>query len=95
MFHTPNVRVNPDRPEAQAICDRCGRAFNHVDLVWQYDWRGDSLTNLRILVCQDGCEDEPQEQFRPRILPPDPEPVENARPPAWAAQEGPPPPLSC
>ena len=74
------MRVNARAPTASAICDRCGRLFNHKDLVWQYDWRSERLTNLRILVCTSGCWDEPQEQLRARILPPDPTPIANARP---------------
>jgi len=48
--------------------------------VWQYDWRSERLTNLRILVCTSGCWDEPQEQLRAKILSPDPTPIANARP---------------
>lgn len=91
VFHSPNCRVNPSAPEAAAICDRCGRQFNHIDLQSQFEYRGNDLMDLNILVCQ-SCLDDPQEQLRPRILPPDPEPVINARPPAWASQEGAPPP---
>jgi hypothetical protein len=49
-------------------------------LRWQFDWRGERLQNLRILVCDSGCYDEPQEQLRARILSPDPLPIFNARP---------------
>lgn len=62
------------------ICDRCGMQYNLSDLAWQYDWRGMSLVNLRILVCEDKCLDEPQEQLRAIFIPPDPAPVEDARP---------------
>ena len=74
------VRVNARAPDGAGKCDRCGRLFNHKDLVWQFDWRSERLTNLRVLVCTDGCWDEPQEQLRARILPPDPIPIMNARP---------------
>jgi hypothetical protein len=63
---------------AHAICDRCGFRYNHVNLRWQFDYRGAGLQNLRILVCN-RCEDEPQEQLRSIVLPPDPIPVMNAR----------------
>jgi hypothetical protein len=53
--------------------------FNLEDLIFQYDWTGTRLQNLRILVCED-CYDTPQEQLRARILSPDPVPVYNARP---------------
>ena len=75
-----HARVNSRRPEAAGICDRCGRLFTHATLRWQYDWRSERLQNLRILVCDNGCYDEPQEQLRARILSPDPVPIFNARP---------------
>jgi hypothetical protein len=83
----PRVRVNPSRPEAQAICDLCGVIRNHGDLRFQFEWRGNALVNTYHLVCQDTCYDEPFQLDRPRLLPPDPEPVLNARPPQWALQE--------
>lgn len=63
---------------AAAICDRCGFVFNHVDLSWQYDWRGVAVQNLRILVCR-SCLDVPQEQLRAIVVPADPTPIINAR----------------
>ena len=75
-----HARVNSRHPEACGICDRCGRIFTHRTLRWQFDWRGERLQNLRVLVCDNGCEDIPQEQLRARILSPDPLPIFNARP---------------
>lgn len=77
--------------DAFACCDRCGITYTMKDLTWQYDWRGDSMQNLRILCCRRTCVDKPFEFNRPVILPPDPMPILNARPPFYAAQEGPPP----
>lgn len=77
-FHG-QARVNPTNPQAFAICDRCSRLFNLVDLQWQFQFAGPHLQNLRLLVC-DSCLDVPQPQLKPRILPPDPLPVMNARP---------------
>lgn len=57
-------------------------------LVWQWDWRGPSLANLRILVCTATCDDIPQEQLRPIILGPDPIPVSDPRPGFAASQQG-------
>ncbi len=82
----PRARVDPRHPEAFAICDRCGFLYNHNALTWQYEWRGNQLTNTRFLVCKP-CYDVPFELNRPKYLPPDPVPVLNARPPQWAAQE--------
>jgi hypothetical protein len=82
--------TDPDAPDAPGICDRCGRKWMLKDLQWQYDFRGNSLQNLRILVCPDDY-DEPFEFNRPVILPPDPIPIMDARPGFYASQEGPPP----
>lgn len=75
---TGHARVNPQHPQAQAVCDRCGGWYNHCDLSWQFDYRGNALANLRILVCN-RCMDKPQEQNRPVILGPDPIPIKDAR----------------
>ena len=72
------ARTNPTNPKAFGVCDRCGQWRNHVDLRWQMDYRGRQLSNLRILVCE-VCEDQAQPQLKPRIIPPDPLPIPNAR----------------
>jgi hypothetical protein len=72
------ARTNPSNPQAHAICDRCGFRYNHVDLRWQYDWRGTSLANTRVLVCPP-CYDEAQQQLRAIVLPADPVPITNPR----------------
>ena len=74
------ARTSSTNPQAHAICDRCGFRYNFVDLRFQYDWRGAALQNLRILVCPNECQDEPQEQLRAIVLPRDPDPIINARP---------------
>lgn len=73
------AQVNPASPRAFAICDRCSRLFNLESLMWQFQWSGPNLQNLRLLVCHQ-CMDIPQPQLKPRILPPDPMPKLNARP---------------
>jgi hypothetical protein len=72
------ARTSSANPEAHAICDRCGFRYNWVDLRWQYDWRGPSLQNVRILVCKT-CQDTPQEQLRAIVVPADPTPITDAR----------------
>jgi len=72
------ARTSSRSPQAHAICDRCGFRFNHVDLKWQYDWRGASLANTRLLVCG-GCYDTPQQQLRAIVVPADPMPIQNPR----------------
>jgi hypothetical protein len=80
------ARTSQSRPQAHAICDRCGGRFNLVDLSWQFDWRGTAIQNLRILVCSE-CYDQPQAQLRSIVLPIDPEPLLNARPELYAINE--------
>ncbi len=61
----PRARVDPNHPEAFAICERCGFLYNHNALRWQYEWRGNQLTNTRHLVCSP-CYDVPFELNRPQ-----------------------------
>jgi hypothetical protein len=72
------AKTSATNPQAHAICDRCGFRYNHVNLRWQYDWRGTSLQNIRLLVC-DTCYDEPQQQLRAILIPADPVPIVNPR----------------
>lgn len=81
-----NVRINPNSPEAMGVCDRCGFWFSHRDLAFQYDYRGMELKNTQRLVCHP-CYDKPNEQLKPRIIPPDPPPIMNARPENFAVDE--------
>jgi hypothetical protein len=50
------------------------------------DWRGTSIENLRILVCET-CLDVPQRQLGAIILPVDPPSIRNARPENYAIDE--------
>jgi len=70
------------------ICDGCGFQFTHSELVWQYEWMGPRLGNQRKLVCRT-CNDEPQEQLRTLILPPDPTPIANPRPENYRLADNP------
>lgn len=72
------ARTSSVNPQAFAVCDRCGIWYNHVDLRWQFDWRGTSLQNIRLLVCSP-CYDEPQHQLRAIVIPADPIPIQNPR----------------
>jgi hypothetical protein len=81
-----HARVNPSDPQAWAICDLCGRLYNHVDLRWNMEWAGVQLQNTYSLRCRE-CVDLPQEQLRTIILPPDPPPILNARVPNFAYEE--------
>lgn len=89
MRPTGHAHTNPSSPRAHAICDRCGARYNHHQLRWQYDWRGPQLQNLRVLVCQ-SCLDDPQQSGqRTIIIPPDPEPIMNARPEFYVPDSNP------
>lgn len=83
-----HARTSPVRPEAYAICDRCSFRYNHSDLTWQFQWRGTTLQNIRLLVC-DSCLDVPQEQLRTIIIPMDPVPIMNARPEDYVSDDNP------
>ncbi len=80
------ARTSSTSPEAHAICDRCGCRYNLIDLSFQFDWRGASLQNLRVLVCPP-CLDTPQQQLRAIVVPADPVPKVNARVQDFAAAE--------
>lgn len=71
-------RISAKNPQALGVCDRCGIWTNHNRLSWQYDWRGASLMNIRLLVC-DRCLDTPQEQLRAIVVPADPTAIEQPR----------------
>lgn len=71
--------VSRTNPRALAICERCGARYNHHQLQYQHQWTGPQLQNLGVLVCR-SCMDEPQEQLRTIVLPPDPVPIKDPRP---------------
>ena len=78
--------VDPNYPQAFAVCDRCGDWHNHVDLSYQFVIAGQAYINSRMLVCQ-RCHDEPALFLRPLILPPDPVPIRDPRVESFAADE--------
>lgn len=80
------ARTSASNPQAHAICDRCGFRYNFVDLTWQYEWRGATLQNIKILVCKT-CLDTPQENVRSIVVPADPTPIVNARVQDFVAAE--------
>ena len=84
--HPRNADVNPDNPRAWAASDRNGFQYNHYKLGWQFQWSGNQLINTRLLVGP-GEMDVPQEQLRTIILPPDPDPLFNARPEPYTIDE--------
>lgn len=91
-----NIRCPIDmmKPRPTGVCDRCDFLFFLDDLSWQFQWSGTALVNQRILVCQT-CLDKPAEFLKTVILGPEPAPLPNARPTAYATQnQGGEPPLT-
>ncbi len=86
--HPRRAVTDPTSPEAWATDDRSGFVGNQKDLRWQYEWAGLKLVNTNMLVYPD-MYDEPQRQLGTIILPPDPLPIMNARPEAYAIDEQP------
>jgi hypothetical protein len=84
--HPKRARVNPRNPEAWGTDDRSGFVQNLVDLAWEYRWAGTQLINTRILT-GDAYRDVPNEQERTIKIPPDPDPVLNARPETYQVDE--------
>ena len=80
------ARTSSSSPQAFAVCDRCGMWYNHSALQWQFDWRGPTLQNIRILVCR-RCLDTPQEQLRAITLPADPVPIVQPRTEGFTSDE--------
>lgn len=81
------TKVNPRAPDAFGVCDRCGIWYNLKNLVWQFEWRGNDLVNIRLRVCKVTCLDVPFQLNRPLYLPPDPDPVDQPRTEPFAVDE--------
>lgn len=80
------ARVNEDRPQAWAVCDRCGSLNNLYMLTSQKEYGGDKLIDTGSLVC-DECWDRPNPTLKSIRLVPDPPAVKNARVEPYALDE--------
>lgn len=91
--HNQNCPTDTRYPRPVSFCDRCNHEYYLDDLPYQYDWRGASLQNLHLRVCE-RCLDIPNDQLRPIIIGPDPVPLVDPRPGFWPQEEaaGSPPP---
>ena len=78
-----HARVDKQNPQAFGVDDRSGFLHNLCDLQFQRDFRGNQLQNLWIRTAQ---LDIPQDQLRPKNLPPDPVPVWQPRVENYAAE---------
>lgn len=85
-LHPNHARVDPTNPQAWGTCDRSGFIHNLADLKPEFEWAGTQLINKHFLV-GDRFIDVPQEQLRTIKIPPDPDPVLNARPEPYAVDE--------
>jgi hypothetical protein len=75
---------NPDDPQGFAICDGCGFLVPHPHLRERMEYRGgNSPQGTGLMVCG-VCDDVPQPYYKKQVLPPDPIPLENPRPPSAA-----------
>jgi len=80
------AEVDTSSPRSFGVCDRCGFLYNLENLNWQWQYAGVGTVNLGILVCS-RCLDDLQPQLTATILPPDPEPIFNARPEYYSVDE--------
>lgn len=78
--HGKHVHVDSQSPKALGICDYTGFVFLRSDLLKQMEWRGNSLEWTGFYVGRPYL-DVPNPQLKPPILPPDPIPVKDPRPP--------------
>lgn len=85
--HPKNATVDPTNPRAWGTCDRSGFIFNHEELQKEYQWAGTTLQDQHVLVGSPYV-DEPAEFLRAIKLPPDPDPIIDARPEPYAIDEG-------
>ena len=76
-YHS-KLRVDAYNPAGRGTCDRCSQIRNHSDLIWEMEYRGNSLMRTGFLVCSH-CLDVPYQGWRPILLPADPVPLLNVR----------------
>lgn len=74
-----HVTIDVTNPDALGICDYSRFVHNRRDLLKQMEWRGDALVWTGFYVGKTYL-DQPNEQLRPPILPPDPVPIKDPRP---------------
>lgn len=83
--HDLKCPTDPMNPQPVGIDDRTGFKVYLDRLQWQFDYRGNQLSNLRIRVKDP---DKPFEHYRPIIVGPDPIPPRDPRPYSYASQMG-------
>jgi hypothetical protein len=83
-----NASVDPSNPQAWFTSDRSGFIGNLRNAVWDRQWAGPSIINRRFLTLPHEY-NVPNELLRTIVLPPDPEPIVNARIENYALDEWP------
>ncbi len=74
-----------DHPDSVAICDVSGMVCNYGDLVRQMEWRGQRLVWTGFMVNKVFA-DKPDPQQIALVLPPDPIPLFDTRPPQVSSE---------
>lgn len=83
--HNRKSPVSATHPRPVGVSDRNGQVYYLDQMVWQYQFTGRGLTNLRILVGPDEV-DRPAPFLQTFIFGPEPAPLPNARPWHYAQQ---------
>jgi len=76
------VDIDPANPRGWGECDTCGHYFQLEKLAYQVEWMGTAIKRTGFRVCRE-CLDKPNEQLRTILLPPDPVPLKDPRPPKY------------
>jgi hypothetical protein len=85
--HNQYAPTSSTQPVPVGFCDRCSFLYPLSELVWQYIWSAQTLSNTFLRVCTRTCLDVPNEQARVIVIGPDPVPLKDPRPGFWATEE--------
>lgn len=80
-----HARISARKPEALSTCDCCGFVYQRNALKWEMQWMGMQLQRTGFLYCPK-CLDQPNEQLRTIIIPPDPIPIIDPRPEPYSTE---------
>lgn len=84
--HPRRTTLNINHPDPWATSDRSGFIGDHSKMLFQLQYAGSQLINTGLLVHPDEY-DDPNPQFMTIVLPPDPDPLMNARPEPYVIDE--------
>lgn len=89
MYHGNFRATTPAGAPSSAwgICDVCSELWDHNRLKFQWDYAGEQMINKGYMACPT-CYDKPFTPGKVILIPPDPIPIQNPRPPSWAEQSG-------